>query len=390
MKDRYLAQMDDDIVGLVARARRLAWRYPGYLLTFVRLARYQKKASSIREARRADGLTVPAFMIVSVTRRCNLRCHGCYSHVSAGIEASTGRASELDTANLSRVVREGAELGVSFMLLAGGEPLVRAVEIIGMAGKNPNVIFPVFTNGILIDEAITQAFKKNRNLIPVLSIEGGKRPTDERRGSGVYDAALIQMRRLKHANVLFGVSFTVMKENVGELTSREFISGLIDAGAGVFFYNEYTPIEGGTESLCVDKAARELMLRALQERKRQFDAIFLAFPGDEDKFGGCLSAGRGFVHIAPDGRLEACPFAPFGDSSARDQSLRAALASPTLRAIRSHHDELSETSLGCALWNRREWVEGLLAAGSPDNALERAPDVQPEETVIKISGEVRR
>jgi MoaA/NifB/PqqE/SkfB family radical SAM enzyme len=102
------------------------------------------------------------------------------------------------------------------------------------------------------------------------------------------------------------------------------------------------------------------LLEDIHAFKKKYKALFLAFPGDEDRFGGCLSSGRGFAHIAPDGRLEACPFAPFGDTDARNQPLREALRSPLLEQIRAHHDELSETSAGCALWNRREWAESLV------------------------------
>jgi len=364
MQDRYISLMDGDILNLVRRAGSLTWRFPFYFSAFLRIAAYQKKAAETRASHRESGLTVPAFMIVSVTRRCNLKCRGCYSHIASGNEMSAGRLPELDTANLGRVIDEGAELGVSFMLLAGGEPLVRADDIFGMVQRNPDVIFPVFTNGTLIDDRIIRKFKKYRNLIPVLSIEGGKKSTDERRGSGVFDQVADKMRQLKKAGILFGLSFTVMKENVRELTSTDFIEDLVRRGTGLFFYNEYTPIENGTSELCIDHTERDQLLKDMQSFKKKYKALFLAFPGDEDRFGGCLSSLRGFVHIAPDGRLEACPFAPFGDSDARNKPLREALRSPLLEQIRAHHDELTETSGGCALWNRREWAESLLSVDS--------------------------
>jgi len=361
MQDRYISLMDGDILNLVRRASALTWRYPLYFASFLRIAAFQKKAAEIRSAHRESGLTVPAFMIVSMTRRCNLRCRGCYSHIATGSEKAAGRLPELDSANLGRVIAEGAELGVSFMLLAGGEPLVRADDIFGMAQRNPNVIFPVFTNGTLLDDRMIKKFQKYRNLIPVLSIEGGKESTDARRGSGVFEQVVDKMRHLKKAGIFFGLSFTVMKGNILELTSPDFIKELVRQGTGLFFFNEYTPIENGTSELCIDQAERERMMQDMQVFKKKYKALFLAFPGDEDRFGGCLSSGRGFVHVAPDGRLESCPFAPFGDSEARNQPLREALRSPLLAQIRAHHDELSETSAGCALWNRREWVESLLS-----------------------------
>lgn len=357
MNDGFLSTMDADIGALVRRASRIAWRHPAYLGAFYRLARRQAVSARLREDNRARGVPVPAFLIVSVTRRCNLRCVGCYSHAAAERERADGRPGEMDARTLTRVVREGAELGVSFMLIAGGEPLVRAREVVALARENPNVAFPVFTNGTLIDRNLIAELKRARNLIPIVSVEGGLKNTDGRRGVGVYGRALEAIRALSRAGIFFGVSFTVMRDNVGELTSPEFVGGLARLRCGIFFYNEYTPIAPGTESLCVDAASRAAMLCALEGFRSRFRAIFLAFPGDEDRFGGCLSASRGFAHIAPDGALEACPFAPFGDTSARDLPLADALRSPLLAGIRARHGELSETSGGCALWNRREWAE---------------------------------
>ena len=50
----------------------------------------------------------------------------------------------------------------------------------------PEMIFLVFTNGTLLDEGMVREFKKTRNLIPVLSLEGYGEETDSRRGCGIY------------------------------------------------------------------------------------------------------------------------------------------------------------------------------------------------------------
>jgi len=65
------------------------------------------------------------------------------------------------------------------------------------------------------------------------------------------------------------------------------------------------------------------------------------------------------VVIGPDGSLEPCPFAPYSDASVAEKSLKDALASHLLKAIRDNHAELKETRGGCALWRKREWVESL-------------------------------
>lgn len=90
------------------------------------------------------------------------------------------------------IFKEADEIGVSYILLAGGEPMLRR-DIIEAAGKMQNIIFPIFTNGTYMDVAYLQLFDKCRNLIPVMSIEGGREETDTRRGEGVYDKLIANM-----------------------------------------------------------------------------------------------------------------------------------------------------------------------------------------------------
>ena len=70
-------------------------------------------------------------------------------------------------------------------------------------------------------------------------------------------------------------------------------------------------------------------------------------------------AGRGFVHVSPEGNLEPCPFAPYSDTNLRDLSLKDALQSELLKEIRQNHEKLTETKGGCALWENREWIDSL-------------------------------
>ena len=49
------------------------------------------------------------------------------------------------------------DLGVSVMVIAGGEPYVRKEEIFRIANAHPAILFPVFSNGLLIDERMADA-----------------------------------------------------------------------------------------------------------------------------------------------------------------------------------------------------------------------------------------
>ncbi len=149
------------------------------------------------------------------------------------------------------------------------------------------------------------------------------------------------------------------------------------AGCRLFFFINYVPIQEGTETLVLTDEQRQLESRLIASFRRELPALFVAFPGDEGAFGGCLAAGRGFVHVSPEGRLEPCPASPFSDASLRDLCLKEALQSRLLRAIRENGDRLSEASGGCALWENREWVASLLQAeGGPCGIDTVAPPVE--------------
>ncbi|MCX6097473.1 MAG: hypothetical protein NTZ77_03175 [Caldiserica bacterium] len=200
-----------------------------------------------------------------------------------------------------------------------------------------------------------------RNIVPVISLEGYAAETDARRGDGVAGRALAAIARMRRAGVFFGTSLTVTRLNIDTVLDEQYLDGLMGLGCRLFFFVEYVPVREGTESLVLDGGQRARLAAAVASLQKRLPGLFIAFPGDEEAFGGCLAAGRGFIHISPSGRVEPCPFAPYSDASVRDTPLRGALASPLLAAIRDNHDRLTETSGGCALWSQREWVRSLIA-----------------------------
>ena len=337
-----------DAVSLVLRAPSLAG-------TMLRFARGQRKAARVRAAWEARGTHVPPLMVASITESCNLHCKGCYA-----MAHRRGAENELPADRWSGLFREASELGISFVLVAGGEPFARW-EVIEAAAGTPDTLFAVFTNGLLISPRAIEAIRRSRNVVPVVSLEGPQRETDSRRGPGVYRRVMQSMGHLRAAGVPFGASLTATSVNLDVVTSPAFVRSLVDAGARVLFFVEYTPIEPGTEALALSEIQRDVLRQRVNAFHAERRALFVAFHGDEERYGGCLAAGRGFIHVDPQGRLEPCPFAPFSDASVRETSLAEALRSPLLAAIRENHGRLTETRGGCALWAERDWVRTLLA-----------------------------
>lgn len=331
--------------------------------TILRLQNTFLKSEKRRSAvARESGLDVPPFLICSISTECNLSCKGCYARAN-GIADDPGksRRTSLSPQQWRGIFEEAAGLGINFALLAGGEPMMRK-DILEEVSKVEDMIFPVFTNGTLIGPLYIAFLKEHLNLIPVISVEGTQHVTDERRGKGVYNKAMLSAENLHKENLFFGVSITVTTENFSLVTSDEYVDRLRDMGCKLIIYVEYVPTEKGTEHLAFGEQDLEMM-EAVQDhqRERYKDIIIISFPGDEKHLGGCLAAGRGFFHIGPDGSAEPCPFSPHSDCNVTATGLKGALQSPLFRQLRNLHLIGGEHSGGCALWEHRQEVEQLLA-----------------------------
>ena len=359
----YVTLLNEQIMLLLRNALPLTLKDLSLAAFIVTTMLRQRKAAELRASWEKRGVHVPAFMIASITHKCNLRCRGCYAWAQSlqGDEKqiTIELQAEMSAEKLRGMVKEAKELGISIILLAGGEPLTRP-EILDITWEFPEILFPLFTNGTLIDTSMINRFKQQRNIIPVLSLEGRRAETDARRGKGTYFHVVKAMNLMKREGIFFGTSITLTRQNFMAATDEFFVKSLIHGGCRLFFFIDYVPVETGTEEMCLTPGQHSVEAWTVKKFKEELPALFIAFPGDEEMYGGCLAAGRGFVHVNPEGWVEPCPASPYSDSNLREFSLKEALQSPLLTAIRKSGIDLSETQSGCALWNKQEWVKSLI------------------------------
>ncbi|MBN1273445.1 MAG: radical SAM protein [Candidatus Aminicenantes bacterium] len=323
-------------------------------LQFFRTILWQMKAARIRSRWAQQGIPVPPILIFSITNRCNLECKGCYQR-----ESHPSTEKELSFSKLKEIVQEAHKLGIYFFVLSGGEPFIRP-EILHIAQKFPQIIFLVFTNGTLINNVLIKIFKKQKNVVPLISLEGDADDTNKRRGEGIYEHVLNTMEQLRKNRIFFGTSITLTRPNFMKATSPEFIRSLVDIGCKFFLFIDYTPIQENTEDLVLLDDQRMQVTSLMKSFRRHFSSLFIAVPWDEIEVGGCLSAGRGFVHINAEGDVEPCPFAPISDSNLKEIPLKEALQSEFLSRIRQIPELSKYTGGGCALWKNRELVKSQL------------------------------
>lgn len=353
----YLSEGIENFMKDVLKATMKNPRESAFMLKF---AAATAAASKKRKAAEAAGEHIPSFLIASITSKCNLHCAGCYSRCNkATVDAEP--VSQLTGEEWLKIFDEADVLGISFILLAGGEPMLRR-DIIEAAGKQQNILFPIFTNGTFMDERYFELFERCRNLIPVMSIEGDQTITDARRGEGIYNRLICNMEELQRRGLIFGASVTVTTQNIREITSDEFIKTLSDRGCKAIIFVEFVPVTDDSRELAPGETEREYLGSEISRLRREHpEMVYVSFPGDEKSSGGCVAAGRGFFHINSHGGAEPCPFSPYSDINVRDSSLRDALHSPLFTALRDGNILMDDHEGGCVLYEKQELVENLLA-----------------------------
>jgi MoaA/NifB/PqqE/SkfB family radical SAM enzyme len=298
-------------------------------------------------------------LIASITSKCNLHCAGCYSRCNhATVDAEP--VQQLTDEDWLRVFDEADDLGISFILLAGGEPMLRR-GVIEAAGKKKNILFPIFTNGTFLDDKYFDLLDASRNLIPIMSIEGKREITDARRGAGIYDRLIQNMDELQKRGLIFGASVTVTKENVREVTSEDFLNELSGRGCKAVIFVEFVPVTDESRNLAPGDEEREYLKAEIARlREEKPEMVYISFPGDEKGSGGCVAAGRGFFHINSHGGAEPCPFSPYSDVNIKNTSLRDAMHSPLFMALQSGDILMDDHDGGCVLYEKRQLVEKLM------------------------------
>lgn len=311
----------------------------------------QYKASKIRKKNKENGLQVPAVLALTITDKCNLNCTGCYLKAQ-----NRPKNKDFTSEELKGIIGEFRDLGSSIVLLLGGEPLMRDIFSLTEDFKN-DMLFALFTNSTLINDSTIAKFKKNRNIIPFLSMEGSE--TDVRRGDGVLQKIQNVSDKLYKSKIQFGISITVTRTNFDEVTSDTFVRKMINKGVAYFAYFEYIPIDKSTMDLTITP-----------EQKKEYDKFAFAFKDKyktfiftqtiEKRFGGCLGAGTGIIHVNYDGSVETCPFAPISDMSIKNNSVKDILQSELFTNLRKHRGAMLADGLEmCSLWKSEEWTNAV-------------------------------
>lgn len=356
-----------------------ALRHPRYILSARSLVRAYHKTAELRKKSEKNGLKIPPALILSLTQQCNLSCAGCFAEAS-GITCNKAASQQnnnkpqLDWNGWTEIISEASELGVFGFFLAGGEPFLFP-KLIELCEKYKDRCFIIFTNGTAIPNKDFERLKRLSNTAIIVSIEGGKEATNTRRGQGVYQKAIGALKQLSSMGTPNGISATITRLNYKYWMNTQNIDNLIEQGIRAALFIEYIPVMSAPENdnnmnnenkleqndhflMLTPKERQEFRAKILSYRQTR-PIYIIHSPGDEELFGGCVSAGRGFAHVTPAGDLTACPVSNVATHNLTTTTLREGFASPLFTKIRENEQLLENEGTPCSLFAHPKEVAEL-------------------------------
>jgi radical SAM protein with 4Fe4S-binding SPASM domain len=257
---------------------------------------------------------IPITGSIEVTARCNLRCAHCYINLPAADRDALER--ELSCQELSNVLDQIVDEGCLWLLLTGGEPLIRPdfLDIYTYA-KKKGMLITLFTNGTTITPRIADHLADWPPFSVEITLYGRTRETYERVTGvpGSYRRCIRGIELLLERRLPLKLKSMVLTLNKHEIWAiKEYAEGL-----GLEF--RFDPVlnmrvDGESESSKKPAKFRispeEVVQLELADERRvrdwqEFCDRFWGPPPNPEYLYQC-GAGVGTFHVDPYGQLSAC------------------------------------------------------------------------------------
>lgn len=262
---------------------------------------------------------------LELTFRCNLRCVHCY--VSEPSCSRGLRRQELTTREILHLTDEVVDRGCLWMLLTGGEPLLRPdFPEIYLHMKRQGLLVTVFTNGTLLAPAVADLFAEWPPLAVEISIYGSTAGVHEAvtRVPGSFRSCLGGIERLLDRGVRLRLKTVPTRLNVHQMPDMRAVA----AGYGLEF--EWDPLVNCRVDACPGPASIRLSPEQIQALEAQ-DSTRLAHyrkefarPRAPESHGRLFTCGAylNSFHVDPYGNLLPCMLVRWPAYSLRDGAFR--------------------------------------------------------------------
>ncbi len=299
------------------------------------------------------GRFFPAFMFLSITNRCNLRCRGCWV-------TTDGREQRLSAATMDRIVRECKKNSSRFFGILGGEPLLHP-ELFDVLKRHRDCYFQVFTNGTALTDEVASRMRRLGNVTPLVSVEGDQVVSDSRRGGkGVFRSAMTGLDNCRRHRLITGVASSICRSNIDDLLSERFLRELIARRVHYMWYYIYRPV--GPDPSPDLALSQEQLLRVrkfIVEARQKLPIIIVDAYWDDRGNALCPAAVGISHHVGPAGDVEPCPPIQFACENASNGTPLSELMDRS-EFLGNFRKLAAETTRGCILMERPDLLREFI------------------------------
>ncbi len=263
--------------------------------------------------RQLSGRRFPLSGTLEITERCNLACLMCYINQPAG--SGEAAAREMTLAQITQVVDQLADAGCLFLLLTGGEPLLRPDFCdIYRHVKQQGMLVSLYTNGTLLTPQIADFLGEWRPSNLEITLYGATQATYERvtRAPGSFARCLRGIELALDRGLRLNLKSVLVRANRHEVEAMRALAA--QYGVPYRFDAVLFPRLGGNGA-SPDQRLSPVEIVALDqeypERQAELQRLSRDFAGTVvygEHVYTCLGGLRSF-HIDSAGRLSLCMMA---------------------------------------------------------------------------------
>ena len=311
-------ELMDEVSGEEALAGRIAAEFninpyeaAARFITFFN--HLEKRGMLGGETEEVSGVPQPKVGFLEVTRACATRCRLCY------VDSGESREDTLGKTELFDVIDQMVDMGVQFIALSGGDPLVRPdmLEIVEHINDTRGITAGLSTSLLTLTEETARRMKELEVLVQV-SLDGSVAEiNDWNRGDGSYEKTMHGVELLRRHGITFRFAYIINKHNIGDvdrmvefadrLEAKEVAFGKVKiAGRAKKHESEAYPT---TEEIA--GAYHKLYRKEIQMREADLTIRCKHNQGLVTGLGvrvGCLpcGAGRNFIQVSHNGDIVPC------------------------------------------------------------------------------------
>jgi MoaA/NifB/PqqE/SkfB family radical SAM enzyme len=249
----------------------------------------------------------PSHAQIGITNECPQRCEYCYNR------NRTGKVMDKET--ILGTIRDLKELGVFWLGLTGGEPLLNKdiLEIVESASDGCAV--KLFTTGCTLTKQLAADLGRAGLFSVSISLDHWEEGRHDRvrKYKGAFKAALEAIEIFRNVDGMHvGVSAVLPKEMLKRETVETVLEFLRGLGIHEAWLSEAKPsVSAYQNENSVITQAERLMLIEIQDRFNKAGGMTVNYLGhfEDERHFGC-SAGHKMVYVDAFGEVSPCVFIP--------------------------------------------------------------------------------